>query len=236
MTPCPDHSIADRTRARARRVRTTVRRHILTPPPERGCPQPQQRRQSNPPAVFRDGRIWSVPPWRRGAAFRLQKPGKDEWADMQPPRPKALAHHHHPGTAPQSLRMHTGYTPDTRRIHAVDNIVIYGVYPGCIRRDYGEERQEQRWADSHRSPPARGWWYWPNAPFRDPCPCARAAAEDSRAPALSRRPRAVVEVPAVRLRCIRQTPAPRRGGELPRRSSRPAASIPREEPSRSIVL
>jgi hypothetical protein len=57
------------------------------------------------------GRIWSVPPWRRGAAFSLQKPGKGEWADLQPPLPKALAHHHPPGTAPRSLPIHAGYTP-----------------------------------------------------------------------------------------------------------------------------
>jgi hypothetical protein len=30
-----------------------------------------------------------------------------------------------------------GYTPDTRRIHAVDNNVIYGVYPASIGRDSG---------------------------------------------------------------------------------------------------
>ena len=61
------------------------------------------------------GRIWSVPPWRRGVAFRLQKPGKGEWADLQPPWPNALVHHQPPGTAPRSLLIHAGYTPDTHR-------------------------------------------------------------------------------------------------------------------------
>jgi hypothetical protein len=34
------------------------------------------------------------------------------------------------------LRLLSAYTPYTRRIHTVDNIVIYGVYPAIIRRDY----------------------------------------------------------------------------------------------------
>src|ERR1035438_455158 len=36
-------------------------------------------------------------------------------ADLQPPRSEALAPHYPPGTAPQSLPMHAGYTPDTHR-------------------------------------------------------------------------------------------------------------------------
>ena len=61
-------------------------------------------------------------------------------------------------TTPQSLRIHAGCTPVP--LHSTSNPgleVLWrgtGVHPAWIRRDQGEEPQDQRQPDSHRSPPA----------------------------------------------------------------------------------